>query len=48
LAEGDAGVAQIAAAVGFPDPLYFSRAFKRAEGVSPRHYRQALKSPALP
>ncbi len=30
---------QIAAQVGFEDPFYFSRAFKRASGYSPRAFR---------
>lgn len=31
-------VSEIAAAVGYNDPLYFSRAFKKAYGVSPSQY----------
>ena len=31
---------EIASQVGFADPLYFSRAFKAASGMSPRAYRQ--------
>jgi AraC-like DNA-binding protein len=38
-------VTEVAAAVGIPDPYYFSRAFRRAEGVSPRRYRQARPRP---
>ncbi|MFR8331293.1 MAG: AraC family transcriptional regulator [Oscillospiraceae bacterium] len=26
--------------LGFPDPLYFSRIFKKHTGLSPRNYRQ--------
>ncbi|MGH2354685.1 MAG: helix-turn-helix transcriptional regulator [Chloroflexota bacterium] len=36
-------VAEIAAPVGLPDPYYFSRAFKRREGVSPRGDRAARR-----
>jgi AraC-like DNA-binding protein len=36
-------VAEVAAAVGIPDPYYFSRAFRRTEGLSPRQYRQARR-----
>ncbi len=31
-------VAEVAAAVGFPDPLYFSRLFKRKVGVAPSRW----------
>lgn len=34
-------VREVAAQVGFSDPLYFSRAFKLATGLSPRAYRQS-------
>ena len=33
-------VAQIAAALGFDDSLYFSRLFKKAYGISPLEYRK--------
>lgn len=39
-------VADIAAAVGFNDPSYFSRLFRKQEGVSPSEYRLALAGPA--
>jgi len=32
-------IAEIAAQVGYQDPLYFSRVFKKLVGVSPREYR---------
>lgn len=35
----DLGVAEVAHRVGFTDPLYFSRAFKRAAGESPQAFR---------
>lgn len=35
----DMSVTDISASLGFDDPLYFSRAFKRQAGVSPREYR---------
>lgn len=35
-------VTDVARQVGFDDPYYFSRAFKRTVGASPRHYRAAL------
>jgi AraC family transcriptional activator of pobA len=39
----DLSVGQVAHRVGFEDPLYFSRAFKRREGVSPLAYREAAR-----
>jgi AraC-like DNA-binding protein/quercetin dioxygenase-like cupin family protein len=41
-------IGAIAAAVGMPDPFYFSRVFKRTEGLSPRQYRQAKRRPGFP
>ncbi len=32
-------VKEIAEDVGYPDPFYFSRMFKKMEGVAPQHYR---------
>ena len=40
LASTDLPIASIGAAVGWPDPPYFSRRFRALFGVSPRHYRQ--------
>jgi AraC family L-rhamnose operon transcriptional activator RhaR len=40
LARTDDSVASIGAAVGWPDPAYFSRRFRAVLGVSPREYRQ--------
>lgn len=36
-------VGQVAHRVGYDDPLYFSRAFKRREGLSPQAYRDAVR-----
>ena len=33
-------VSEIAAAVGYADPFYFSRVFRKYYGHAPRHYRQ--------
>jgi len=33
-------VREVAAEVGYPDPLYFSRLFSKTQGQSPRDYRQ--------
>lgn len=38
-----ASVAEIAAAVGYTDPLYFSRHFRRLHGLSPKAYRAEAK-----
>lgn len=40
LATGDEPVGEIAGRLGFDDPLYFSRAFHRIVGISPRAYRR--------
>lgn len=42
----DATVGEIAWRVGFKDPLYFSRAFKRHAGVPPQAYRDAARGRA--
>lgn len=36
-------IEQIASSVGFQDPLYFSKQFKRLYGISPTDYRTAMK-----
>ena len=41
LGETDKTVTQIALLVGFEDPAYFARAFRRAEGLSPKAYRES-------
>ena len=38
-------VAQIAAEVGFQDANFFTRSFKKAEGVTPKDYRKSKKAP---
>jgi len=48
LESGDKSVAHVAAATGFRDAFYFSRAFKRSEGVSPLRYRLAQRRPLMP
>jgi len=40
LSETDRSIAEIAAGIGYPDPVVFSRAFKRWTGLSPRDYRK--------
>lgn len=39
LAASEATVADIAAAVGYEDPFYFARCFRKVMGLSPRAYR---------
>jgi YesN/AraC family two-component response regulator len=34
--------------VGYQEPFYFSRIFKKMEGVSPQHYRERGASPGKP
>lgn len=43
LNESTLSVAAIGAAVGYPDPAYFSRIFSRHVGVSPRSYAQRYR-----
>jgi AraC family transcriptional regulator, arabinose operon regulatory protein len=37
-------VTEIASAVGYSDPLYFSRHFRRVHGMSPSAYRAEHKA----
>lgn len=43
LAFTNLSVSEIAYQLGYVDPAYFSRVFKRATGVSPRAFRQSLE-----
>lgn len=43
LVETEQSVQDIAARVGFDDPLYFSRLFRKHHGVSPSEYRRAFE-----
>jgi AraC family transcriptional activator of pobA len=43
----DATVGEVAHAVGFADPLYFSRAFKRHAGTSPLAYRDRARGKSM-
>jgi AraC-like DNA-binding protein len=38
---GELNVTQVAIRVGYADPLYFSRVFKKRTGVSPRHWMRS-------
>ena len=38
-------VSQIAAAVGYDNPLYFSRLFKKHTGMTPTEYKQRINNP---
>ncbi len=42
-----APISEIAITLGFDDPLYFSRIFKKHVGVSPAEYRNKIKNPTL-
>lgn len=44
LIESDRPVKDVAAAVGFDDPYYFSRAFRQQFGSSPAQFREATRS----
>ena len=47
LGETDAPVREIADAVGFADSYYFSRAFRRSEGLSPIQFRSSVRADLL-
>ena len=42
---GMTSISEVAYAVGFSDPLYFSKVFKRYNGISPREHLQKLPPP---
>jgi len=42
LRETDRSIAEIAAGIGYLDPVVFSRAFKRWTGFSPRDFRKKV------
>ncbi len=48
LREEELSVAQVADAVGFPDPYHFSRVFRQHEGMPPSRYRELARDPAWP
>ena len=43
----DYNVAEISAIVGYENPMYFSRLFKKQKGVSPTEYRKLLNDHAI-
>jgi AraC family transcriptional regulator of arabinose operon len=44
LAREEAGIAEVARTVGFRDPLYFSRQFRKRFGSSPRAFRKTRRT----
>ena len=40
IAQGNAYVREVAAAVGIDDPFYFTRLFKKTYGISPSEYKE--------
>jgi AraC-like DNA-binding protein len=48
LAESTLSVAAIAGRVGFTDPGYFTRVFRRDHGLSPQAWRQAAAAETSP
>lgn len=46
LLQGDLTVAQVAASIGYNDPLFFTKQFRKWSGFSPTQYRQQYKEPA--
>ncbi|WP_221031993.1 helix-turn-helix transcriptional regulator [Actomonas aquatica] len=45
LIDTDLMVKEVAARVGFDDPLHFSRVFRHVHGVSPQRLRESLRAP---
>ncbi len=48
LAETDLTVSEIARRIGFEDPFYFSRCFRRMTGMSPKPYRERFQLASRP
>ena len=44
----DTAIEEVAAAVGYEDPTFFRRLFKRRAGVTPAHYRRRHRLRSLP
>jgi two-component system response regulator YesN len=44
LKDGSLSIKEICAAVGYADPNYFSRTFKKNVGVTPTVYREGSKN----
>ena len=42
LRKGGLSIGQVAEAVGYPDIHYFSRLFKKMEGISPKKFSDSL------
>lgn len=42
LIEGEYSISEISAMVGYPDIYYFSKLFKKVEGLSPENYRASI------
>ena len=43
LRENELSVGEVARSCGYPDPLTFSKAFKRTMGVTPSQYRRGAR-----
>ena len=43
LDSGALSVKSVSSDLGYDDPLYFSRLFKRTVGMSPRSYRKSVR-----
>ena len=43
LEKSDLAIKEVAAMVGYKDPLYFSRIFKSVNAIAPGHYRAAQR-----
>ena len=47
LATTDYSVANIASMIGYDNPMYFSRMFRKAKGMSPAKYRKTYREKYL-
>ena len=42
MVRGEMNISQVSQALGYPNPYYFSRVFKKVTGMSPRDYRKQM------
>jgi len=47
LSNNSLNISEVAYSIGFNDPKYFSRCFKKAAGVTPKEYRDSIRNNSL-